>query len=421
METSHQDKLWKKKAVAFLVGQAITLFGSSLVQMAIIWHVTLTTSSGAWVTALTLSSLVPQILISFFAGVWADRYDRKKLIIAADAAIAVATLALALFLMVEKTGQYELWAILAVSFIRSVGSGIQSPAVSAVVPDLVPEDQLSRFNGINASIQSLVQFTTPAAAGAIMAAGPISTLLMIDVLTAVVGIGILLFIQIPRRHPTGEAKQNPFFADMKAGIAYAFGHKLIGGLFLIFGIFIFLSVPSGFLTTLMVQRTFRENYLYLSINETLGFAGMVVGGLLLGAWGGFRNRIKTLAMGLLLYGVASAALGFANLFWLFAGIVFLMCLAIPIVQTSVTTILQEKVPPEMLGRVFSLMGIVFNGFLLLGMLLFGPLADVVAMRWLMVGTGVPLVLIALGVPLWKGFFEIGEPEAADEGQDQSAS
>ena len=233
----------------------------------------------------------------FLCGVWADRYDRKKLIITADAAIAVATLALALFLMVEKTGQYELWAILAVSFIRSVGSGIQSPAVSAVVPDLVAEDQLSRFNGINASIQSLVQFTTPAAAGAIMAAGPISTLLMIDVLTAVVGIGILLFIQIPKRHPTGEAKQNPFFADMKAGIAYAFGHKLIGGLFLIFGVFIFLSVPSGFLTTLMVQRTFGDNYLYLSINETLGFAGMVVGGLLLGAWGGFRNRIKTLVAG----------------------------------------------------------------------------------------------------------------------------
>jgi DHA3 family macrolide efflux protein-like MFS transporter len=421
VETSHQEKLWKRKAVAFLVGQAITLFGSSLVQMAIIWHVTLTTSSGAWVTALTLSSLVPQILISLFSGVWADRYDRKKLIVTADAIIAVATLALALFLMVDQSGQYELWAILVVSLIRSVGSGIQSPAVSAVVPDLVPEEQLIRFNGINGSIQSLIQFTTPAAAGALMAVGPISTLLMIDVLTALIGIGILLFIQIPQRQTVGETGHNPFFADMKAGIAYAFGHKLIGGLFLIFGIFIFLSVPSGFLTTLMIQRTFGDNYLYLSINETLGFGGMVVGGLLLGAWGGFKNRIKTLAAGLLLYGVASAALGFASLFWLFAAIVFLMCLGIPIVQTSATTILQEKVPPEMLGRVFSLLGIVFNGFLLLGMLLFGPLADVVAMRWLMVGTGIPLVLIALGIPLWKGFFKIGEPETNPEGQDESSS
>ena len=421
MVTIETNKLWKRKAVAFLVGQAITLFGSSLVQMAIIWHVTLTTSSGVWVTALTLSSLVPQILISFFAGVWADRYDRKKLIIVADAAIAVATLALALFLISGRASQYELWAILAVSLIRSIGSGIQSPAVSAVVPDLVPEEQLIRFNGINSSIQSLVQFTTPAAAGAIMAAGPISTLLMIDVLTALIGIGVLLFIKIPKRHPTGEVNQNPFFADMKAGIAYAFGHKLIGGLFLIFGVFIFLSVPSGFLTTLMIQRTFGDNYLYLSINETLGFAGMVVGGLLLGAWGGFRNRIKTLAAGLLLYGVTSAILGFSSLFWLFAGIVFLMCLAIPVVQTTVTTILQEKVPGDMLGRTFSLLGIVFNGFLLIGMLLFGPLADVIAMRWLMVSTGIPLALIAFGIPLWKGFFMIGEPEAADDGQNESPS
>ena len=159
METKASSIKWQRKAVAFLVSQAISLFGSSLVQMAIIWHVTLETSSGAWVTALTLSSLVPQIVISFFGGVWSDKYDRKKLIITADSAIAVATLLLALFLLTGKAGPSELIAIIAVSFIRSVGSGIHGPAVGAVIPDLVPEEQLIRFNGINSSVQSVIQFT----------------------------------------------------------------------------------------------------------------------------------------------------------------------------------------------------------------------------------------------------------------------
>ena len=137
---------------------------------------------------------------------------------------------------------------------------------------------------------------------------------------------------------------------------------------------------------------------------------MVLGGILLGVWGGFRNRIKTLAFGLLLYAVSSIALGFAGLFWLFAAIVFLMCLAIPVVQTAVTTIIQEKVPPDMLGRTFSLMSVVFNGFILLGMLVFGPLADVIPMGWLMIGTGLLLALLGLSIPFQKGFYRLGEPE-----------
>ena len=72
---------YKKKAIMFLTSQGITLFGSSIVQFALIWYVTMQTSSGAWVSAMTVAAYVPQFIVSFFAGVWADWYDRKKLII----------------------------------------------------------------------------------------------------------------------------------------------------------------------------------------------------------------------------------------------------------------------------------------------------------------------------------------------------
>ncbi len=158
---------WRKKTILFIFSQAITLFGSSIVQMAIIWQVALETSSGLWVALLTLSSTIPQTILSFFGGVWADRYSRKRLIILADAGIAFVTLFLAVvFLFGEQTTILPL--LIVVSAIRSIGSGIQTPAVSAVIPQIVPEEHLIRFNGINGSMMAIVQFASPAAAGAIL-------------------------------------------------------------------------------------------------------------------------------------------------------------------------------------------------------------------------------------------------------------
>ncbi|KAB5846508.1 MFS transporter, partial [Bifidobacterium adolescentis] len=154
METNkakEQPQIWRRKTVLFIISQAITLFGSSIVQMAIIWQVALETSSGLWVTLLTLSSTIPQTVISFFGGVWADRYPRKRLIILADLGIALVTLMLAVILLVGETTNI-LPLLLVVSALRSFGSGIQSPAVSAVIPQIAPEEQLLRYNGINGSM-----------------------------------------------------------------------------------------------------------------------------------------------------------------------------------------------------------------------------------------------------------------------------
>ena len=77
------EKTWKKKAGLFLTSQAVSLFGSSLVQYAIIWYITLETQSGVMTTLATLCGFIPQVLISLFAGVWADKYNKKKLIMGA--------------------------------------------------------------------------------------------------------------------------------------------------------------------------------------------------------------------------------------------------------------------------------------------------------------------------------------------------
>ena len=159
---------WTRKTVLFLVSQCITLFGSMIVQMSVIWYVTLKTSSGGWVAAFTICAYLPQFLISFFAGVWADRYSRKKLIVLSDVVITVATAIMFFVMPVISSDFILLSALLAMSIIRSIGAGVQTPAVNAVIPHLVPEEHLMRYNGINATMQSIVQFAAPAVAGTVL-------------------------------------------------------------------------------------------------------------------------------------------------------------------------------------------------------------------------------------------------------------
>lgn len=409
MEGKQIHPSWKKRTIVFLSSQLITLFGTSLVQMAIIWYVTLETSSGMWVTVLTLCSFLPQMVISFFAGVWADRYNRKTLILVADSVIALATLALTLFMFYEKSGEAILLPIITVSLIRSLGSGIQSPAVSAMIPQLVPEEHLMKFNGINSGMQSMVQFAAPAVAGGVMALGTIGHILLIDVATAIVSVTMLLFIEIPRHPASSEREQPPFWEDIRAGVQFSFSDSFVRKLLAIYGGFIFLSVPSGFLAALVIERTFGGGYAYLSANEIVGFAGMALGGFLLGVWGGFKNRNQTFTTGMLFYAICTILLGVATQFWMFAGVMFSISFSIPIVQSSVVTMLQEKVAPEMQGRVFGLLTAIFSGFMPLGMAIFGPLADRVPIHFLMLGTGTTLLLLAISIPCMKRFYQQGLP------------
>lgn len=157
---------WKRKVAVFLVGQTITTFGSFLVQYAIFWHLTLTTKSGLVLALAAIFGFLPQAIVSIFAGVWADRVNRKIMIIVSDSTIALATLVLAFFML---SGTDDLWLIFLVMAIRSVGAGVQMPAISALVPQIVPTDQLMRVNGINSSIQSSLTLLAPVAAAAVYA------------------------------------------------------------------------------------------------------------------------------------------------------------------------------------------------------------------------------------------------------------
>ena len=384
---------WKRKTILFLISQCITLFGSMIVQMSIIWYVTLKTSSGGWVAAFTICSYLPQFLISFFAGVWADRYSRKKLIILADGVITVATLVMFLVMPMISLDSILLSALLAVSIIRSVGAGIQTPAVNAVIPQLVPEEYLMKYNGLNATVQSVVQFAAPAVAGAVLSIGTFRATLFIDILTALVGIGLLSCVLLPKQEASNENVS--VLSEIKAGIRYSFSDKLIGKILIVYGLYILLCVPAGFMAALLVSRVYGDVYWYLTAVELVGFAGMALGGVLMGVWGGFKSRIKTFALGLFVLSLMTIGMGISPYFILYLVLMFVYSIALTMIQTATTTIIQEKADSSMQGRVFGLMGAMYSGFLPVGMAIFGPLADVMPLQWIIVGSGIALVLVTV--------------------------
>ena len=388
---------WKRKTALFLASQCITLFGSMIVQMAIVWYVTLETSSGVWVAAFTICSYLPQFLISFFAGAWADRYNRKNLILFSDGLITIATLIMFLLMPLISVDSILLSALLVMAIVRSVGAGVQMPAVNAVIPQLVPEEHLMRYNGINSTMQSIVQFAAPAVAGAVLSIGTFRSTLLIDIVTAVIGIGLLSCVLLPKQEVPN--KNVSVLSEIKAGISYSFSNKIIGRVLTVYGLFILLSVPAGFMAALLVSRVYGDAYWYLTAVELVGFAGMTLGGVLMGILGGFKSRLRTFSVGLVILSIMTIGMGVSPYFIIYLLLMFVYSIAITMIQTAATTIIQEKVESSMVGRVFGLMGAMYSGFLPVGMVAFGPLADVIPLQWIIVGSGIALALVAIYLQL----------------------
>lgn len=400
---------WKKNISLFLAGQAVSLLGSSTVQFAISWYVARETESTLMFALITISGFLPQVLISLFAGVWADRLNRKRLIILADAGIALVTLALAFITL--RGGEF-FWALMVISIIRSIGAGIQTPAVSAAITQLVPQDQLMRIGGINSSIQSVIFLLSPALAGAVLNWGAFHHVLFIDVITALVGIFILLtMVRLEKLETPDKKEPAGYFDDLKEGISYAAGSPFLRRVFLLCALFCFLLVPVAFFNVPMITQVFGESfgddYWYLTINEVMFSVGAVLGAALLGAWGGFPNRLKTLAWGGLAFGATAVAIGLTHNFWFYLVVIGLSGLAMPFSNAPLTVMLQEKVEPEKQGRIFSLIQIITMLVMQLGALFFGYVAENIPLQRLTLWTGAGLMLLALALFRWKSFYQEG--------------
>lgn len=388
---------WRRDVALFLSGQLVSLFGSMLVQYAVMWYLTLTTKDGVVLALSTVFGFLPQAIVSIFGGVWADRHNRKYLIIGADAAIAAATLVLAVLMF---AGARDLWLIYAALAIRSFGAGVQTPAVGAMVPQIVPAERLLAINGLSQTIQAGMMLVGPPVAAVLYATLPLPGILSIDVITAVIGIGLLALVPVSKVVRT-DAAPTGYFTDLADGFRYVLGHPLIRWLLGLYAVVMVLAAAPSFLTPLMVARSFGEEVWKLTVLELSFSIGMMLAGATIGIWGKRFSRMTLIIGASIAFGALSIGMGLSTNLWVFYGFMFLVGVAVPAFSTPSMTVLQETVEPDRQGRVFGFFGIVSAVAMPVGMAVFGPLANVRSVEFVLVACGLvtfAVAAVALALP-----------------------
>ena len=421
---------WKRNVALFMVGQGITLFGSSLVYFAVMWHITLETQSGLMMTFIMIAGMLPTFLVSPIAGVWADRFSKKNLIIISDAFTAFVTLIMA----VMFTLGYEFMSLLLICLAaRAAARGVQMPAFNAMIPELVPDESLTRINGINASIQTFMTFASPALGGVLLAIAPVHLLLFIDVFTTAIGISILLFFVKMFVH-SGESEKKTgakqYFTEIGEGFKYIGRHSLLKKGLIISALLNFM-IASTAMTPLQVTRNWGEDLWNmfgafslgaehrLAITEMGYSGGLVLGGIVIGIWRGFKNKNYTFALSTVLVGFATIGLGIVTNFWLYSICMLLVGLFLSIRGAPIMSMLQLNISRAYMGRSMSVLMMTATLFVQLGMMLWGPLADIMEIEWLLLGAGGFIALMGVRIFFDKTLTKAGS--VAQRTDDSSGS
>ena len=417
-----QPMHWRRKYFTILSGQAISMITSGVLQMALIFYLTEKTGSALVLSLATFFGFLPQALLGPFIGVWVDRWSRKAVMIGADLFIALAGVGLAIIaLKIEP----PIWTVLAILFLRSVGAAFHTPAMSAVTPLIVPEDMLVKCAGYSSSIQSVSFLVSPAIAAVVYKSWSISAIVGLDVLGAIIAVLFVAFIAIPKPEKSELVGQESFFSDLKNGWMAIRDDKGLFQMLWIGTLYMLVFMPINALFPLMSMGYFGGTTTHAAIAETAFSAGMLAGGLVLGAWGGFKRRILTLGLSVILMGAGFAASGLLPT-WGFVGFAVLcvvMGFAAPFhgVQTA---IFQERIAPECLGRVFSLSMSMMSLAMPVGLMLAGAFAEVIGVHnWFLI-SGILVILIALlmmSMPAIRALDNKPVPEADQAAQNAAVS
>ncbi|MDP3448891.1 MAG: MFS transporter [Eubacteriales bacterium] len=413
---------WRRRYFTILSGQAISMVTSGVLQMALIFYLTEKTGSALVLSMATFFGFLPQALLGPFIGVWVDRWSRKAIMIGADLFIALAGVVLA---VVALRAEPPIWVVFGILFLRSIGAAFHSPAMSAVTPLIVPEDQLTKCAGYSSSAQSISFLVSPALGAVLYSRWPISAIVGLDVIGAIIAVFFVAFIAIPKPPRSAQVGQESFFTELKNGYLAIRDDKGLFQLLWVGTLYMLVFMPISALFPLMSMGYFGGTTTHAAIAETAFSAGALVGGLVLGLWGGFKRRILTLGLSVILMGAGFAASGLLPT-WGFVGFAVLcvvMGFAAPFHGVQIA-IFQERIAPECLGRVLSLSMSMMSLAMPIGLILAGAFAEVIGVHTWFLISGILVILISLlmmSLPAIRalddkrapGVLAPGVPEAAE--------
>jgi DHA3 family macrolide efflux protein-like MFS transporter len=408
-------------------GQAFSLFGSALVQFALAWWLTKSTGSATVLATATLVALLPQVLAGPFVGPLVDRWDRKRIMIVADLAIALVTAGLvALFV----AGVIRPWHIYLAALARGLGQTFHFPAMQAATPLLVPKEHLARVAGLNQGLQGAIAVVAPPVGALALGLLPVPAVLAVDIVTAAIAVSCLATVAIPRPEPSaavvaGAATapgRRGVLADMAAGIRYVRAWPGLVLLMAMAAILNFFLVPTSSLLPILVMKHFGGGPLQLSWLEAAMGVGLVVGGLGLGAWGGFKRRMHTSLLGVSIAGAGIGAVGLvpAGLLGVAVALMFIAGTALSLANGPLFAVMQATVAKDMQGRIFTLVGSLSGAMMPLGLAVAGPVSDVIGVRTWYLVAGAVTVAMAVGAGFVPSLMRI-EDHAAELARESPAA
>lgn len=385
---------WKRSFFTIWAGQAVSLITSAVLQMAIIWYLTDKTGSALVLSMATMVGFLPQAVLGTMIGVLVDRWSRKIVMIGADLIIAAAGAALAIVAIMTEL---PVWVVMMVLFIRSVGTAFHSPALNAVTPLLVPEDQLTRCAGYSQSVQSVSYILSPAIAAFLYAAWDLNAVIALDVLGALVACATVVAVAIPKQNADTNIAQGSIIQEAKAGYKIIGQNKGLFALLWIGAVYCFVYMPINALFPLMSMSYFGGTTTHASIVEIAFAIGMLAGGLLLSTWGGFKKRAISIIASLCAMGGALVVSGLlpTHGFLIFVFCSAVMGLSAPFYNGVQTALLQEKIQAEFLGRAFGLLGSIMSLAMPLGLIVSGVFADQIGINHWFTLSGAFILALAL--------------------------
>ena len=391
------QKNWKTKYLFMIAGQSLSLIGSTAVQFSVIWWLSTTLGSPIILAFASIAAYIPNILLGSFVGVWLDQLNKKYVIIAADVFTGVISV---IFALTFYLGTPTVWMTLFFLGLRAIGGVFQSPAIQAVVPSIVPKDQLIQANAWDQFLQSGALMIGPVLGAVMYAALPLPIILFSDLAGAVIASISLMPVKIPY---TVRVDDNPmgFVREWKEGLQIFLMDKRLFVLTLSAAICMIFFMPITAFYPLMTSDYFQGTACEASSVELLYSAGMMSGTFVINRFGNKLQYNAICAAFIGLFGLGSTTLisGFLpksdEAFWIFAFMCFGMGISAVFYNIPYIAYMQETIPSIYHGRAFSLLNSIISLTMPLGLLVAGPVSEIKGIQFWFSFSGIIIVSITL--------------------------
>jgi len=385
---------WARRFFSIWIGQQLSWIGSRAGGFALVWWLTRETGSAQVLATATMGIIVPTVLLGPLAGTYVDRWNRRLTILIADTAIACVSLLLAYLFW---SGQMEIWHVYLVIVARSIGGSFHGPAISASTTMLVPERHLTRIAGLNQSMIGGIQVSGPVIGAFLISIMPLHAVMLVDVATAAFAVLPLLFLRIPQPKAETMEQGERLFTSLRIALSFVWKKRGIFYIAALAGFMNFVINPVFVLLPLLVTQHFQGGPFELGWLQSASGAGLIVGGLLLSLWGGFKKKVVTMYVGGGLQGLALALLGIvpSNLFPVAVVAMGANGLLNSWYNGATAPIIQTAVPPDMQGRVFTLLSSICQGIYPISLAILGPVVAVIGLRSWYIGGGLLVFVVCM--------------------------